>query len=213
MRHVKSIPSCWTQDDDPALPRQPDGRRGGAHAVLAATGPGIAPRARGRPAIADRLAVHGSRTAAPGAGSKPLPRRDPENATRSSRPDRRRRSSPSEDPPSGASAARSTPATDRAGPGRPDGRQAAMARSRRERRTAARFRRGGDPDCHWRSARNRSSGPRHHAALPLIGMRRTSSFAASVFGRVTVSTPFLKLALALSRSMPFGRPMRRSKRP
>ncbi|TWH97769.1 hypothetical protein IQ35_00369 [Sphingobium wenxiniae] len=199
----------------PALLRQPDRPRNGALAVLAATsaGPGIAPSARERPAIVDRMAVHGLRTPAPRAGNKPPPHRDRGNATRSSRADRCRRSSLSGDRRSGASAARNAPAIARAGLDRPDGRRAAMARSRHGRRMEARFRRGGEPDCRWRSTRNRSSGPRRHAALPLIGIRRTSSFAASVFGRVTVSTPFLKLALAWSRSTPLGRPMRRSKRP
>lgn len=65
----------------------------------------------------------------------------------------------------------------------------------------------------WRPGPGPRSRPGRHAALPLTGMRRIFSFAASVFGRVTVSTPFLKLASALSRSTPFGRPMRRSKRP
>ena len=56
-------------------------------------------------------------------------------------------------------------------------------------------------------------GPASHAACELTRMRRTFSLAAADRGRVTVSTPFLNVALALSRSIPRGRPMRRSKRP
>src|SRR3546814_1404276 len=66
-------------------------------------------------------------------------------------------------------------------------------------------------DCRWRMARNRGSGPDRHAALPLTGMRRTFSFAASVLGRVTVNTPFLNVAFAWSRSTPLGSPIRRSR--
>jgi hypothetical protein len=37
-----------------------------------------------------------------------------------------------------------------------------------------------------------------YAALPLTGIRRTFSFAASVLGRLTVNTPFVNVAATLS---------------
>src|SRR3546814_8685203 len=56
-------------------------------------------------------------------------------------------------------------------------------------------------------------GLSHDAAPPLIGIRRTLSSGLSERGTVTVRTPFLNVALALSCSTPFGRLIRRSKRP
>ncbi len=156
---------------------------------------------------------HGSRSPIPRDDNSPLRSPGRKSAARSSRADRRRRSIRSADRPPTASAARSAPAIVRASSVRPGWSRAAPARSRPAHLAEARSTRLAQRDYRWRLARNRSPGPGRQAALPLTGMRRTFSFAASVFGRVTVNTPFLKVAAAWSRSIPCGSPIRRSKRP
>gem|GEM_PF-3150556 len=196
---------------------RPDSGRSTVRADLLAssTPPASVPLAGDWEANAGDPARHGARSPIPGAGSSSLRSLRLKNAARSSRADRRRRSIRSGDRQRAASAARTAPAIVPAEPaliGRAWSR-AVPARSPLAHLVVARSTRLVRGGYRWRMARNRSSGPDRQAALPLTGMRRTFSFAASVFGRVTVSTPFRKVAAAWSRSMPWGSPIRRSKRP
>lgn len=157
-------------------------------------------------------ARRGSRMQCPTDGNRPRQLSGLRNATRWSQADRRHRSSRSAGRSTAPIAAQSAPASGRDacdpppwpwGRARqPPGRRRGSFRSSRTARTG----------CRWRPS---PEGPprRRQVALPLIGIRRTLVFAASVFGRITVSTPLRKVAFAFSRSMPCGRPIRRSKRP
>ncbi len=162
---------------------------------------------------------HACRTVVPAGGNSAPPRSGRESAVRHGRADRCPPSIPSGDRRKAVSVVQSEDATGRAAPARSGWSRSASARRLPPHREARRSlsRRG----VHCRSpapqvagkARGIRPGPARHAASPLIGMRRTFSFATSDRGSVTVSTPLLNVALALSRSIPRGRLMRRSKRP
>lgn len=168
------------------------------------------------PRAAGPAARRGSRKGCPSDGNRPRRTCGWRNAVPCWQADRRHRSSPSAGRSKAPIAARSAPASGREAD---DPMSRAAGRVRRppvHRRGSTRwFRttRAVRADCRWRPSRGGRPGRPCQAALPLIGMRRTFFLAASVRGSRTVSTPFLNVAFACSRSIPCGRLMRRSKRP